>query len=219
MIDELEELIEEFPGDPNRSRCFTHILNLTAKSIIRRFDVPKNQAGATLTEAEQELSSLAVDIDLEEILSRNVVADAADNTAAMDDDNVEGWIDDRLVLTEAELNELEKSSTPVRLTLAKLRKFAYAVKNSSTLLLPKWYAQVKALKTLSERIMPQDVCTRWNSTFEMLDFAIKYRLAIQAMTADIDHGLQKYELTREQWRIAEHLRDVLKVCPSCYTLI
>ncbi|KAF9536658.1 hypothetical protein CPC08DRAFT_613204, partial [Agrocybe pediades] len=38
MIDELKELIEEFPSNPNCSRCFTHILNLTAKSIIRRFD-------------------------------------------------------------------------------------------------------------------------------------------------------------------------------------
>ncbi|KAF8886590.1 hypothetical protein BD779DRAFT_1441552 [Infundibulicybe gibba] len=31
MIDELAKLISAFPGAANRTRCFTHILNLTAK--------------------------------------------------------------------------------------------------------------------------------------------------------------------------------------------
>ncbi|KAF8867747.1 hypothetical protein BD779DRAFT_1416233, partial [Infundibulicybe gibba] len=38
MIDELAKLISAFPGAANRTRCFTHILNLTAKSVLRQFD-------------------------------------------------------------------------------------------------------------------------------------------------------------------------------------
>jgi hypothetical protein len=59
--------------------------------------------------------------------------------------------------------------------------------------------------------MPRDVSTRWNSTFDMLEFAIQYRPAINAMTAACDFGLRQYELVPAEWKIASELRDVLKV--------
>jgi len=34
MIAELENLLDEFPGAANQTRCFTHILNLVVKSIL-----------------------------------------------------------------------------------------------------------------------------------------------------------------------------------------
>jgi len=60
--------------------------------------------------------------------------------------------------------------------------------------------------------MPRDVSTRWNSTFDMLGFAIQYRAAIDTMTAARDFGLRQYELAPAEWKIAIELRDVLKVC-------
>ena len=60
-------------------------------------------------------------------------------------------------------------------------------------------------------MMPRDVSTRWNSTFDMLDFAIQYRPAIDTMTAARDFGLRQYELVPAEWKIASELRDVLKV--------
>jgi hypothetical protein len=45
----------------------------------------------------------------------------------------------------------------------------------------------------------------------MLSFAIKYRTAIDAMTADKSLKLQKYELETEEWTIAEDLVTVLLV--------
>jgi hypothetical protein len=60
-------------------------------------------------------------------------------------------------------------------------------------------------------MMPRDVSTRWNSTFDMLDFAIRYRVAIDAMTAVRHFDLRKYELVPAEWAIATELRDVLKV--------
>jgi hypothetical protein len=60
-------------------------------------------------------------------------------------------------------------------------------------------------------MMPWDVSTRWNSTFDMLEFAIQYRVAIDAMTAVRGFDLRKYELAPAEWNTAMELRDVLKV--------
>ncbi len=59
--------------------------------------------------------------------------------------------------------------------------------------------------------MPRDVQTRWNSTYDMLVFAIAYREAIDKLTGGKSAGLRKYELTDEEWVIAEQLCALLKV--------
>jgi hypothetical protein len=61
-------------------------------------------------------------------------------------------------------------------------------------------------------MMPRDVTTRWNSTYDMLEFAIEYREALDSITGNQKMKLRQYELTEEDWIIATHLRDVLKVC-------
>lgn len=55
-----------------------------------------------------------------------------------------------------------------------------------------------ALLKLAENKMLQDVATRWNLTFKMLEFALKYRAAINAMTEDRTMELWKYELDDEK---------------------
>ena len=94
---------------------------------------------------------------------------------------------------------------------SQLRKTAFAIKNSSTLILPRWTKILEELE-LNDRMMPRDVSTRWNSTFDMLKFAIEYRLAIDTITAEHDMKLRNYELGKEEWKVAEELCDVLKVC-------
>lgn len=41
MVSELEKMLPEFPGEAARTRCFAHIVNLVAKSVIKQFDAPK----------------------------------------------------------------------------------------------------------------------------------------------------------------------------------
>jgi hypothetical protein len=62
--------------------------------------------------------------------------------------------------------------------------------------------------------MPRDVRTRWNSTYDMLEFAVEHREAIDSITGNQKMKLRQYELTEEDWTIATKLRDVLKVCST-----
>ena len=87
---------------------------------------------------------------------------------------------------------------------------AFAIKNSSTLILPWWYAVLDELK-LGERIMPRDVSTRWNSTYDMLKFALDYCVALDAISGERVMKLRKYELKDTEWNIASQLRDILEV--------
>jgi hypothetical protein len=59
--------------------------------------------------------------------------------------------------------------------------------------------------------MPRDVTTRWNSTYDMLAFAVEYKKQIKELTSDLTNDLRAYELSREEWQVAEELRDSLKV--------
>ncbi|KAF8808310.1 hypothetical protein BYT27DRAFT_7097125, partial [Phlegmacium glaucopus] len=92
-----------------------------------------------------------------------------------------------------------------------LRALANTIKNSSTIILPQWLAKLEELG-LKVRMMPRDVSTRWNSTFDMLNFALDYRVPINAITSNQDLNLHKYELEDDEWVVAKNLYDTLKVC-------
>ncbi|THU93380.1 hypothetical protein K435DRAFT_598906, partial [Dendrothele bispora CBS 962.96] len=38
MIESLEDKIRDWAGRANRTRCFAHIINLVAKSLLKLFD-------------------------------------------------------------------------------------------------------------------------------------------------------------------------------------
>ena len=42
--------------------------------------------------------------------------------------------------------------------------------------------------------MPRDVSTRWNSTFDMVDFTIDYQPAIDVITGNRDMKMRSLEL-------------------------
>ena len=77
------------------------------------------------------------------------------------------------------------------------------------IILPLWFQTLAKLK-LEQRKMPHDVSTWWNSTFDMLAFALQYRVAVDDIAGNKAANLRQYELSDEWW-IAEQLHDTLKV--------
>ena len=69
MIDKLVNLLLNFPGAPNQTRCFLHIVNLIAKQLLKQFDVPGKNATMVLDEVEREPQELADGLDLEELVT------------------------------------------------------------------------------------------------------------------------------------------------------
>jgi len=64
---------------------------------------------------------------------------------------------------------------------------------------------------LSKQMMPRDVATRWNYTYEMLSFAYTYREAYNKLTSNQEMKMRKLELSDKEWEIVNQLASVLKV--------
>ena len=93
------------------------------------------------------------------------------------------------------------------------------IKNSSTLILPHWKEAIKELTPTSEENltvhkMPWDICTQWNSTYNMLKFAYKYQKVVNKITSKWSLKLRKYELSEGKWDLVKELWDCLKVQAS-----
>lgn len=115
MIEELQALIDDFPGQANQTRCFDHVTNLVAKTITAVFDAPKKR-GEALGKEEELLAALAQDIELEEdeLLRNN------ENEDDDEDDDIEGWIDEQELLSEEERRRLNEDLVPIRLVVVKV---------------------------------------------------------------------------------------------------
>jgi hypothetical protein len=118
MIAEMANILEDFPGAANQTRCFLHILNLTAKSILRQFEGPLKKKG----EGDND-SQPTVGMEIDE--HKPSVDDELDGEDHEDEsgnfeDNEEGLEDERQELSEEEITELENDLSPVRLMLIKV---------------------------------------------------------------------------------------------------
>lgn len=99
---------------------------------------------------------------------------------------------------------------PANFICPQIRTIAYKISFSSTILLPAWHDIVASLE-LPRRVLPRDVRTRWNSTYQMLEVALKYREAVDLITSSKKYDLRELELEDDEWTMAEELRKVLKV--------
>ena len=132
IVKHLANLVENFPGVTNQTRCFTHILNLVAKSVLHQFDVAKKAANDSpdldnTSDALANLASLALELEPE---SGSLVSDddqgddsqgdEDDEDVGEDDEDVGGLGDGQDNMLEEEVAELEESLVPVRLMLVKV---------------------------------------------------------------------------------------------------
>jgi hypothetical protein len=66
-------------------------------------------------------------------------------------------------------------------------------------------------------MMPWDVSTRWNLTFDMLEFATRYHATIDGMMVVLKFELRRYELVHAEWQIAMELQDILRVSNASHS--
>jgi hypothetical protein len=81
--------------------------------------------------------------------------------------------------------------------------------------LPGWREACKA-NGLKANLIPRDIKTRWNSTYDMLKFAVKYRVVVDAITGNKQLKLRQYELFDDDWLAIKDLIRVLKVCQPLF---
>ena len=94
-----------------------------------------------------------------------------------------------------------------------------------TIVLPEWTSILQQHAELSREanekplsicMMPRDISTWWNSMFDMIKFAVAYCEPLNDLTGCQAMKLQDYELTEDEWKIAEQLSGVLDVAPVLY---
>ena len=123
MIEHLAVLLNAFPGAPNQTRCFTHILNLVAKSVLRQFEGPKKEKVA------QALAGVIDEIngDNDETFDSGT-NEGGDECDDVDDeliDDDDGELPDELdELSEEEVLSVKESVKPIRLILTKVSVFS-----------------------------------------------------------------------------------------------
>ena len=110
-----------------------------------------------------------------------------------------------------------------------LQSIALQIVHSTTAIQPVWIELIQRENLIRERrnaalpanskrckpilrfrFMPRDVRTRWNSTCDMVEFAVMYSDVIKALCA-MEAKLRRYELSSTEWRIVKELGEVLTV--------
>jgi hypothetical protein len=118
MISELEFLLPDFSA-ANHTRCFLHVNNLVARTLVRQFDIQKKTSGGPSAD-DDELVGLAGDMEYEDRLTRERLLEEAGDESTAPDDDVDGWINERAALSQAERDVLDKATRPVKMVLVKV---------------------------------------------------------------------------------------------------
>jgi hypothetical protein len=119
MADEMEHLLPAFSSG-NRVRCFTHVLNLIAKALLKQFEMAKKSENEDddFTEEEAKLLTLAENLDEEEFTMAEEKMD--ENGGADEEDSMDEWVDEVDALTPNERLLLEDEIRPVKMVLVKV---------------------------------------------------------------------------------------------------
>ncbi|KAJ3965321.1 hypothetical protein EV361DRAFT_777630, partial [Lentinula raphanica] len=89
------------------------------------------------------------------------------------------------------------------------RKVLFKIIHSSTDLLPKWREHVQDT-AFKGRMLPRDVATRWNSTYDMLAAFLEMKDPVSQFLDRSSHGLTEFLLDDEEWEAIKGLVSVLK---------
>ncbi|KAF5317857.1 hypothetical protein D9758_018904 [Tetrapyrgos nigripes] len=175
--------------------------------ILTEFGI-KDKRMDGMNEVEHALLDLAAGVDLEDLQTRLKEAEEGGEVVNDDPDLV---VDMMEGMSPAEKEELQQQIVPVQQVVVKFRKTSYKIINSPTSLLPEWRHILHEEKQ-PQTVIPCDVTTRWNSSCDMIEYCIEKKKYYRAITSeDLENGLQQYALMKREWKLAEQLKDVLKV--------
>ncbi|KAF5366396.1 hypothetical protein D9758_009756 [Tetrapyrgos nigripes] len=184
-----------------RVHCLNHTMNLAAKALLNGIAGSDDGAEGKLPddeledeEEEEEEEDLPTLLDNNDILPEREDDEGVDELEGIDDD---------------ERATFDWESAEVRAALEKIRGLSFSLIHSTTIGLPQWRAAC-ICNHLPNRIIPRDVRTRWNSTFDMLEFVLKYQKAVDDITGNKDLPYRKHELTSVEWQVLKDLCYVLQ---------
>jgi hypothetical protein len=120
MVEKIGIEIENF-SKVNRTRCFLHIVNLVAKSMLKLFKMIKK--GLEDNALQHKLNEMAEDLELEEVTTPAFRNGITDNNKSTEDD-VDGLVDEAEELSEEECAEIRAQIRPIMLVLTKVSDFA-----------------------------------------------------------------------------------------------
>ena len=227
-LDALDNSFEE----ANRARCFNHTLQLSAKTLLAPFNTAisgkaKDDGLPEGDDNDNDNDQLLLELEEE-------VDDAEEGVGDIDMDDEDDGINELQELSENEREQVLEDTTVVRETVTKVCtlpwskrcsytlltasrfankqvwQLAFAIIHSTTIGLPAWRRTCSELG-LKPRLIPRDVVTRWNSTYDMMCFVLEYRKAVDQVTADKALKLRRYELDNDDWIIVGDLVSVLEV--------
>ena len=142
LTDQLKEKVPMFHGEASRVRCFAHVINLVAKSVITQFDLPRKRtqtAGrateldeggsdtnavvdSSLAGGDEEIEKMLTDLhdlasDLGDEMNRETEEVPPDEREA---DNYDGWINEQWRMSNDDMKRLANDMMPARHMLVKV---------------------------------------------------------------------------------------------------
>ncbi|KIM58655.1 hypothetical protein SCLCIDRAFT_27926 [Scleroderma citrinum Foug A] len=102
------------------------LAHFVAKSLLKPFDTPKKGCQSSPARTKDE----GVESDTDD------ASGGEQNIGGDENDNVEGWVDEIVLLMNAEHAVLEEQAQPLRMILIKIQKLSFKIIHSTTLLLP-----------------------------------------------------------------------------------
>ncbi|KAE9396505.1 hypothetical protein BT96DRAFT_780829, partial [Gymnopus androsaceus JB14] len=90
------------------------------------------------------------------------------------------------------------------------RRISFKIINSPTLLLPRWH-ELTAGTAFENRILPHNIATQWNSTYDMLKSFSEMKDLANKFLDSTSNGLAAYILSNEEWEAVDGLIFVLKI--------
>src|SRR5260370_18963085 len=91
-----------------------------------------------------------------------------------------------------------------------LQNLSSTIINSSTKYLPSWHGQLVEMGQ-PVHIIPRNVRTCWNSTYNLCEFALGHKTTIDSFVTVKEPKLRKYLLDLHEWELISQLSEVLRV--------